>query len=556
MSDAWKKWEGQVVDHKYQLQQWLGSTDHSVVFLAEVHDPEPRQVAIKFISADQVDRQQQIAAWKHAAELNHPNLLQIYGGGFWKMEDMDLLYVAMEYAEENLAQVVPHRALMAEETKEMLNAASDVLVYLHGKNLVHGHVKPSNVLATGEVLKLSSDTIFPAGEVREMRRERSAYDAPELPNSAYTSASDVWSLGITLVEAFTQQPAVLPFNEESDPIIPPVVREPFLEITRHALQREPTLRWSSAKIAERLNPAAAAARSAAAGAGSSVRAMVGSTSALATGTVTATPEAPPPPVMSPLNVPLSKEPAVPLAKQPPVPPVRTAIGRPRSRAREVGEPPKQTVVLPNYAIPLFAGLLALIALIALVFGLRPDKRPQVAASKTAVSASSPSAAATPPSSSVSNLQPSAKLPPAKPAPAVTATSPARPQPATPTPAPAVLRDKGTSPAQSPKNSNSSSSKGEALDQVAPEASAKALSTIKGTVRVGVKVHVDAAGNVSDASFENPGPSKYFGDLALKAARRWVFTPPEVDGRSVASDWLIQFHFTQAGVQGSAQQVVP
>lgn len=103
MNEAWKQWEGQVVDHKYQLQQWLASTDHSVVFLAEVRDPEPRQVAVKFISADQVDRKQQIAAWKSAAELSHPNLIQIYGGGFCKVEDIDLLYVAMEYAEENLA---------------------------------------------------------------------------------------------------------------------------------------------------------------------------------------------------------------------------------------------------------------------------------------------------------------------------------------------------------------------------------------------------------------------------------------------------------------------
>ncbi len=43
MSETWKKWEGQVVDHKYQLLKHVGSTDHSVVFLAEFHDPELRQ---------------------------------------------------------------------------------------------------------------------------------------------------------------------------------------------------------------------------------------------------------------------------------------------------------------------------------------------------------------------------------------------------------------------------------------------------------------------------------------------------------------------------------
>ena len=267
MSETWKKWEGQVVDHKYQLLKHVGSTDHSVVFLAEFRDPEPRQVAVKFISADFAGREQQLAGWSTAAQLNHPHLLRIYGGGVCKIEDMELMYVAMEYAEENLAQVLPHRALMAEETSEMLNSVVDVLVYLHGKDLVHGHIKPSNVLAIGELLKVSSDTIYPAGEVREMRRERSPYDAPELPDSPSTPAADVWSLGVTLVEAFTQQPAVLPFNEQADPIIPPIIREPFLEITRNTLRRRPRLRWSSADIAEKLNPTAATAKAVAVGAG-------------------------------------------------------------------------------------------------------------------------------------------------------------------------------------------------------------------------------------------------------------------------------------------------
>jgi hypothetical protein len=62
--------------------------------------------------------------------------------------------------------------------------------------------------------------------------------------------------------------------------------------------------------------------------------------------------------------------------------------------------------------------------------------------------------------------------------------------------------------------------------------------------------------VSDATLEKGGPSRYFSDLSLKAARQWVFTPPEVNGRTVPSDWAIQFHFTKAGPQMSSQQVAP
>jgi TonB family protein len=550
-SEVWKKWEGQVVDHKYQLLRYLGATDHSVVFLAEFHDPEPRQAAIKFISAEFGNREEQIAAWREASKLSHPNLIRIYGGGLCKIEDTDLLYVAMEYAEENLAQVLPSRALMAEEASEMLNSVVDVLVYLHGKNVVHGHVKPSNILANGESLKLSSDTIFPAGEMREMRRERSAYDGPELPRAGYTQASDIWSLGVTLVESLTQQHAVLPFNEQADPIIPAAVLEPYLEISRHALRREPKLRWTSARIAERLNPTAAAARSVAAGAGTSVRSVVASGSAAAMATAVA------PPVMAPKPVPLSNEVAAPRARQASaahVPPVVAKTPR-----RKEGVVRRETMVLPNYAIPMFAGLLLLIALILLRVVLHHKVAP--AASTVASSAAlNPARASTPnPSptatSPVSNPQVAANLP-AKEATEPPAPSVARPQPVTPAPAPTALRNEESNPAATTKASSPSPGKGEVLDQAKPEASAKALATIHGTVRVGVKVHVDAAGNVSDATLESGGPSRYFADLSLKAARQWVFTAPEVDGRSVPSDWKIQFHYTQTGVEMSSEQVAP
>jgi TonB family protein len=555
-TDVWKKWEGQVVDHKYQLQRFLGSTDHSVVFLAEFHDPGPRQAAVKFISAEFGNKDEQISAWKEASNLSHPNLIQIYGAGLCQIEEMSLLYVAMEYAEENLSQVLPHRALMADETSQVLNSVVDVLVYLHGKNLVHGHIKPSNILANGELLKLSSDTIFPGGEVRDMRRERSAYDAPELPTSACTPAADVWSLGVALVEAVTQQHAVLPFNEQADPIIPAAVREPYLEISKYALRREPRLRWTSARIAEQLNPVAAAARSVAAGAGASARTAVASASS---STMAAVIAAAAPPVRPATQVPLSTEPAIPLAKQAPAERVRPEVSR--GPAREMAAVGRDTLVLPDYVIPLFAGILFVVALILIPFVLRHRTTPQASdpasnAARSAAPSTTHPVAAPDPKATVGNAPSAApaELPPAKPVAETPTVSPVRTPPATP--APAAIRSKDSTPAVAPKASSISAGKGEVLDQATPEASAKALASIHGTVRVGVKVRVDAAGNVSNANLDSAGPSRYFADLSLKAARQWVFTPPEADGKSVPSDWKIQFHYTQSGVQMSSEQVAP
>jgi TonB family protein len=95
-----------------------------------------------------------------------------------------------------------------------------------------------------------------------------------------------------------------------------------------------------------------------------------------------------------------------------------------------------------------------------------------------------------------------------------------------------------------------------LERVLPQAPDKALNTIHGVVRVSVRVHVDAAGNVSQAELEAPGPSRYFADLALKAAEKWVFGSPVLDGKSVPSEWLIRFEYTQSGVVALPQQTAP
>jgi TonB family protein len=553
MSEAWNKWIGQVVDHKYQLLRFLGTTDHSAVFLAEFHDPELRRATVKFISADFAEKQEQIAAWKEAAQLSHPHLIRIYGAGACHIEEMDLLYVAMEHAEENLGQVLPQRALVEEETKEMVSSIADVLAYLHGKDLVHGHVKPSNVLATEDLLKLSSDTISRSGLVREMRRERSKYDAPELPAAPYTAAADMWSFGVTLVEALTQQPAVLPFNENADPIIPSTVRGQYLEIAQHTLRRNPRLRWEIGQLAEELNPTPAETRAVAAVAGARVSGAAAMSSAGAMTMPPATRPAPPP--VSPLNVPLSNERAVPLGELPSAPAMDSERTRPRYQ-----EPTRasESVALPSYVIPLFAAALLVIALIVLPFALhhhtKADAGSAVVPNKAA--STTPATGQVSSSATPSNAAPAGKVPPSKPETNAPPKSTSVPSAMTPPPAPVPTHNEEHAAAAVASGSGTSVGTGEPMDKVAPAASPKALSTIHGTVRVGVKVHVNAAGSVTEATLDNGGPSRYFADLSLKAARQWVFTAPEVNGHSAPSDWKIQFSYTQAGVQMSAAPLTP
>lgn len=82
-----------------------------------------------------------------------------------------------------------------------------------------------------------------------------------------------------------------------------------------------------------------------------------------------------------------------------------------------------------------------------------------------------------------------------------------------------------------------------VQQVLPEVSRKARDTIQGTVRVRVKVRADASGSVVVATLDSPGPSPYFAELALQAARGWKFSPAEFD-RVVSTDWILRFEFAR------------
>ena len=97
--------------------------------------------------------------------------------------------------------------------------------------------------------------------------------------------------------------------------------------------------------------------------------------------------------------------------------------------------------------------------------------------------------------------------------------------------------------------------GEVINQVLPEVSARSRSTIHGTVRVVVKVHVDASGTVTDAEPAST-PSKFFGDAAVQAAKRWDFSPAKIADQRVPSSWLLRFDFTQTDTKVLPSQTTP
>ena len=251
--DAWKQWEGRVVIGGFQLRQYLGASDHSAVFLTERGEREPQKAAIKLISADPSNAELQLSRWRLAAKLSHPHLIRLFQMGRCQLGKIGLLYVVMEYAEENLSQVLPYRPLTPAEARDMLEAALDALAYLHGKGLAHGHVKPANIMAVNDQLKLSSDGLCPIGEPSGDLGNVGIYKSPETASGRISPAGDVWSLGMTLAEALTQRLPVWARTEQEEPVLPESLPAPFFEVIHHCLRRDPQGRSTAADIAARLH---------------------------------------------------------------------------------------------------------------------------------------------------------------------------------------------------------------------------------------------------------------------------------------------------------------
>ena len=500
MPEAWKELEGRVINKEFRLGDYLGGSDDAGVFLTQ-YGPESLKAAVKLIPIGRWDAaavETKLSLLQSARELSHPHLLKILQAGRTTFDDTELLFVVMEYADENLSQFLPNRALEGPEVRDMLGPTLDALAYLHNKGFVHGHLKPANVSAVADQLKLSTDGISRIGEPRPAG-QTSEYDAPEVARGENPAESDSWSLGMLLVVALTQR---LPEQQASGEPVVTAVPAPFGDVARHCLKRDSGNRWSLADIAGRLDFLIPASTTGVAKTDS---------------------------------------------RQPAVPPIAVAPRAVASRGTGPQPLPQRRATARAGDFPYqrrskagaYVAVAVVLVIVAIFVGPRlfRDGASSQADSHAQGSAGAPATRPTKaitPASEESGGARSALVANSRPAEKAAE-------------APSAARGKASKRGSTP---------GEVAQQVVPEVPKSARETIHGTVRVGVRISVDSAGNVTEAELDPAGPSKYFAQLALEAAQQWRFEPPKVEGRNVLSDWLLHFQFTGQGTKVTPVQSDP
>ncbi|MGB9244491.1 MAG: TonB family protein [Candidatus Acidiferrales bacterium] len=546
MTNAWKQQEGQIVDGRYRLVLYLGGSDHSAVFLTELPNTRER-AAIKLIGSDPAETDSQLSRLRRAAKLSHPHLARILEIGQAQIGSAHVVYLVTDYAEEDLSLILPDRALSPEEVREMLPLIVDTLQYLHSHGFAHARMKPSNIQAVNDQLKLSIDGVCAPHERGSSGEKPTPYDPPEFAPTGPSPAGDIWSLGMTIVEVLTQRLPIWEWTGHADPPAPRTLPAPFLEIVRNCLRRDPAMRCTLREISENLEPQpvqqAESARIAAINAAPTLKTTsYGAASSqperapainplpqksnsrfivqaaafvLALAAVIAIPRYFRHSAKSTESEPISASAAAPDAAKTDAPKIEVAS---QPVTQPVAQPAPQPAAQPAPPPP----------------APKPEPAPKPAAHVSA---------------------PRAKAPDPKP---FAAKKPAPPVAAPPTPRPAVTAPAVASPSPHPvvKPPASAPARGQVAHKAMPDVSQKALETIRGKVRVSVKVNVDASGKVTNAAFEAPGPSKYFSDAAIHAAKNWTFAPPSSNGEKVPSEWLLRFEFAPAGTETFSGELNP
>jgi serine/threonine protein kinase len=178
--------------------------------------------------------------------------MHLFATGVCEVDGLSMLYAVTEYAEEVLADILPERPLSTTEAWEMIGPVLDALAWIHGKGFVHGHLKPTNIMVVDERLKLSGESLRIAGHPGNPPPNPSIYEAPESASGAVNPEADLWSLGVTVVEALTQRRPSSPGMNQDDPVIPSSIPHPFAEIARGCLRSNPAQRFTVADVRDAL----------------------------------------------------------------------------------------------------------------------------------------------------------------------------------------------------------------------------------------------------------------------------------------------------------------
>lgn len=263
---------GQQID-QYRILQYIASGGMATVYLAEDVNLE-RKAALKVMldslaASDPQFTERFRREAVTAAQLNHPNIVQVYSVGQTPDERP---YIAMQYIEggslqEKLKELAERRKLLTtEQTLNIVRQIAQALSAAHLKGIIHRDLKPANVLirldGTPVLVDLGIAVIKGSKRLTQTGSMigTPAYMSPEqVRGRPVDGRADLYALGIMLYEMLTGMP---PFEGEDSVTVlhkqvyekplplenlRPDLKQQTLDVVATTLQKDPAHRFQSAE---------------------------------------------------------------------------------------------------------------------------------------------------------------------------------------------------------------------------------------------------------------------------------------------------------------------
>ncbi len=260
---------------RYQVLETIGTGANSRVVRA--HDPLiDRSVAIKLFPPELArgdGRNRFLREARVVAKFSHPAIITVHDMGI--EESTQTPYLVMEFVEgQSLEKIISKGSIPFPTACQWAGQVADALSVAHRRAVMHGDVKPANILITTENRVKLTD--FGMARLASHQgadssvRGTPAYWCPEqILGRAQDTRSDLFSLGIVLYEMLT---GLNPFGGDSISTVcnrilsstplPPSRSNPSIpatldDIVASCLAKEPQLRIATAEaLADQLFPLA------------------------------------------------------------------------------------------------------------------------------------------------------------------------------------------------------------------------------------------------------------------------------------------------------------
>jgi serine/threonine protein kinase len=199
----------------YVIAEEIARGPRSTVYRA-LQQPLGQPVAIKRFAAGSCSKEAWDARLLCSAgvwsAIAHPQIIGIQRAGWWDGAG----YLAMEYVPQgSLASRINGRPLPIAQVFDLMERLIDAVNYLHRQGVVHGNLKPSNVLIAADGIPRLTDFLFVSslvsGPLPKGKEDAAglASLAPELldqPTAELRPYTDLYGLGLILYELLAGRP--------------------------------------------------------------------------------------------------------------------------------------------------------------------------------------------------------------------------------------------------------------------------------------------------------------------------------------------------------------